>query len=195
MSASSTRPTLARVVVTAGRLAVTFGAALTLSACTPVIGLGGAEAAAPASTKWTPDTDVAWKELQRALVGTWQATTPDNRLFVLTVRLVSNGTALVETFASSASGKETLSVYHRDGGTLMLTHYCAQGNQARLKAVTATRERVVFAFLDATNVAGEQDVMQQLTVALRPGGFDQETVYRLPNGTLQTTTLRFVREP
>ena len=169
--------------------------ALALSACTPVIGLGGAEPAAPASAKWATDTEVAWNELQRALVGTWKATTPDNRLFVLAVRLVSNGTALVETFASSASGKETLSVYHRDGGTLMLTHYCAQGNQARLKAVTATRERVVFAFLDATNVAGEQDVMQQLTLALRPGGFDQETVYRLPNGTLQTTTLRFVREP
>jgi hypothetical protein len=107
---------------------------------------------------------------------------------------VSNGTALVETFASSASGKETLSVYHRDGSTMMLTHYCAQGNQARLKAVVATRERVVFGFLDATNVAAEQDVIQQLTVALRPDGFDQETVYKLPSGALQTTTLHFFRD-
>ncbi len=166
---------------------------LALSACTPVIGLGATDPSAP-SAKWSADTDAAWTELQRALVGQWKATTPDNRSFVLAYRLVSNGTALVETFSSSASGKETLSVYHRDGATLMLTHYCAQGNQARLKAVTATRAKVVFTFLDATNVAAEQDVMQQLTIALRPDGFDQETVYRLQSGALQTTTLRFSRE-
>ena len=166
---------------------------LALTACTPVIGLGNDPAAA--SGKWATDTDAAWAELQRALVGKWKATTPDNRTFLLAYRLASNGTALVETFTSSASGKETLSVYHRDGGTLMLTHYCAQGNQARLKAVTATRTKVVFTFLDATNVAAEQDVMQQLTLALRPDGFDQEAVYRLPSGALETTTLRFSREP
>lgn len=168
---------------------------LALAACTPVIGLGGADPATGSSTKWASDTDAAWAELQRALVGRWKATTADNRSFLLTYRLVSNGTALVETFTSSASGKETLSVYHRDGSGLLLTHYCAQGNQARLKAVVASRERVVFGFLDATNVAAEQDVMQQLTVALRPDGFDQETVYRLPSGALETTTLRFSREP
>jgi hypothetical protein len=167
---------------------------LALSACTPEVTFGTATPAAP-STKWAPETDAAWTELTRALVGRWKATTPDNRSFLLAYRLVSNGTALVETFTSSASGKETLSVYHRDGGTLMLTHYCAQGNQARLKAVVATREKVVLTFLDATNVAPEQDVMQQLTVVLRPDGFDQETVYRLPSGALETTTLRFAREP
>lgn len=167
--------------------------ALSAAACTPVIGLGADPAAA--SAKWASETDASWAELQRALVGRWKATTADNRSFALTYRLVSNGTALVETFVSSASGKETLSVYHRDGGTLMLTHYCAQGNQARLKAVVATRERVVFTFLDATNVAAEQDVMQQLTIALRSDGFDQEAVYRRPNGAVETTTLRFSREP
>ena len=169
---------------------------LALSACTPELTLGGSPASTAASSaKWASDTDAAWVELQRALVGRWKATTPDNRSFVLAYRVVSNGTALVETFTSSASGKETLSVYHRDGATLMLTHYCAQGNQARLKAVVATRDMVVFGFLDASNVATEQDVMHQLTIALRPDGFDQETVYRLPNGALQTTTLRFTREP
>ena len=175
------------------RLCLVAPLLLALTACTPVIGLGS-DSAAP-SAKWATDTDAAWTELQRALVGTWKATAQDNRTFLRAYRLVSNGTALVETFTSSASGKETLSVYHRDGGTLMLTHYCAQGNQARLKAVTATRTKVVFTFLDATSVAAEQDVMQELTLALRPDGFDQETVYRLPSGALQTTTLRFSREP
>jgi hypothetical protein len=140
--------------------------------------------------KWAADTGVAWTELQRGLVGRWKATTPQNRTIVVSYRVVSNGSALVETF-TSASGKETISVYHRDGTGLMLTHYCAQGNQARLKAIEATRERIVFSYLDATNVGGEQDVMTRLAVVLRADGFDQETVYRAPSGDQETTTLRF----
>ncbi len=142
---------------------------------------------------WATDTDVAWAEMARELVGRWKATTPDNRSFVASYRLVSNGSALVETFTSSSSGKETLSVYHHDGRALLLTHYCAQGNQARLEATVATRERIVFEYLDATNLRAEQDVMQRLTFVLRADGFDQESVYRLPSGELETTTLRFFR--
>jgi len=130
--------------------------------------------------------------MQRALVGRFKATTPQNRSITVSYRVVSNGSALVETFTST-SGKETISVYHRDARALMLTHYCAQGNQARLKAVEATRERVAFAYLDATNVGGEQDVMHRLVVTFTPDGFDQETVYRAPSGEEETTKLRFVR--
>jgi hypothetical protein len=161
---------------------------LALAACGPA-----SATTAPAAPKWASDTDAAWTELQRALAGRWKATTAQNRTIIVSYRLLSNGSALVETFTSTTSGKETLSVYHRDGGALMLTHYCAQGNQARLKAVEATRERVVFSFLDATNAGAEQDVMQRLSFVLRPDGFDQESTYRQPNGEQESTTLRFFR--
>lgn len=151
---------------------------------------GAAAPPSPTGVKWASDTTVAWTELQRGLVGRWKATTPQNRTILVSYRVVSNGSALVETF-TSASGKETLSVYHRDGAGLMLTHYCAQGNQARLRAIEATRERIVFSYLDATNVGGDQDVMTRLAVVLRADGFDQETVYRAPNGEQETATLRF----
>jgi len=142
---------------------------------------------------WATDTNVAWGELQRALVGTWKATTPEQRSYRVSYRVVSSGSALVETFTSGTSGKETLSVYHRDGGALVMTHYCAKGNQARLKATVATRETVVFAFLDATNVGADQDVMQRLSIVLRPDGFDQISVYRRPDGVEESATLRFFR--
>ncbi len=86
-----------------------------------------------------------------------------------------------------------LSVYHCDERELMLTHYCAQGNQARLKATDANGDRIVFAFLDATNVAPDQGVMVALTVALQGDAFDQESVYRTPTGDPDTTRLHFVR--
>lgn len=146
-----------------------------------------------APTLWTHDTDAAWSAMQERLVGKWKATTPENRTITTEYRLVSRGTALVETF-TSASGKETISVYHHDGGTLMLTHYCAQGNQARLKATDATTDKVVFSFLDVTNVASDQGVMHKLTFSFRPDGFDQESVYQEPNNKLDSTTLHFVRD-
>ena len=171
------------------RRCVFLGLVLALAACAPPAPVGPPP---PNGVTWAADTEPAWTELTRAIAGRWKATTPQNRSITVSYRVVSNGSALVETFTSS-SGKETISVYHRDGRALMLTHYCAQGNQARLKAIEATKERIVFAYLDATNVTEEQDVMQRLAIALRPDGFDQETVYRLPSGEQETTVLHFFR--
>jgi hypothetical protein len=128
----------------------------------------------------------------KALPGLWKATTPEGRTITIRYHVVSNGSALVETFIT-ASGKETLSVYHRDGRELMLTHYCAQGNQARLKATEANGDRIVFTFLDASNVAPDQGVMVRLMVALQGDAFDQESTYRAPTGEPDLTRLRFVR--
>ena len=46
------------------------------------------------------------------------------------------------------------SVYHLDGPDLRLTHYCAAGNQPRLKAsvIDEPAGHVVFSFVDITNL-------------------------------------------
>ena len=108
-----------------------------LPACAPELSTR-APAPSGSNPRWAGDTGPAWSDLSRALAGRWQATTRENRTIVTSYRSVSNGSALVETFTSS-SGKETLSVYHHDGPALMLTHYCAQGNQVRLRATMATQ--------------------------------------------------------
>src|SRR5688572_30183103 len=172
-----------------------IGGCLFLGSCRAELGPSPRLSTASATHHpWAEDTEAAWEEMQRALVGKWRATTPENRTITTSYRTISNGSALVETFTSS-SGKETISVYHRDGRALMLTHYCAQGNQARLKATEATRERIVFTFLDATNVAEGQGVMRRLVFVFRGDGFDQESVYREPNGEDSSTTLHFFRDP
>jgi hypothetical protein len=149
---------------------------------------------AGASRALADDANGAWSEMVRVLVGRWRATTPEKRTIEVAYRVVSNGSALVETFTSS-SGKETMTVYHRDGRALMLTHYCAQGNQARLKATETTGSKIVFTFLDATNVQPDQGIMQKLAFSLHGDSFDLETVYREPSGEPDATTLRFERQP
>ena len=67
--------------------------------------------------------------------------------------LTGHGTAVVENLVSRGEVIMT-SVYHLDGPTLRMTHYCGVGNQPRLKAEdSGDPRRLRFAFVDATNLA------------------------------------------
>lgn len=160
-----------------------------------LLAAGCASRGAPAAASaWAPVSPSAWADLQQKLVGRWKATLPGGGTITATYRVISRGSAMVETFVT-ASGTETITVYHPDGAQLMLTHYCAQGNQSRLKAVEVSPGRAVFRFLDATNVAPAQGVMHALEVTMRGDSFDQRSVYRQPDGGDAADTLHFVREP
>lgn len=90
----------------------------------------------------------------RLLVGgVWEAHTASGKTIRVSYRLVAKGSVLVQTF-TPPSGDETLTVFHADGARLLATHYCAQGNQPRLQlSELGSPERLVFRYLDATNLA------------------------------------------
>ena len=53
---------------------------------------------------------------------------------------------------------EMVTVYHQDGDDLLLTHYCAAGNQPRMKCRAGSDpNQLVFEFVDATNMRSPQD--------------------------------------
>jgi hypothetical protein len=99
------------------------------------------------------DTKAAYARL-RSLVGDWQAEAKTGKVH-LHYELIAGGTALVErtTFDDNTPTMET--IYHPDGDRLLLTHYCALGNQSRLQARSYNAEtgELRFEFLDATNLA------------------------------------------
>ena len=74
-------------------------------------------------------------------------------------RLTGAGSALVETDFPD-SGHEMVSVYHLDGEDLRLTHYCAAGNQPRLKLdrASSTPTRFVFVFDGGSNLDPAKDM-------------------------------------
>ena len=95
----------------------------------------------------------AFANLNR-LVGEWEAKTVRGSVIHVTFRAIAEDSALVETF-TTASGRETLTIYHADGPNLIATHHCAQGNQPRLHLDPAsTKTALEFTFYDATNLAG-----------------------------------------
>src|SRR5262245_29087300 len=99
--------------------------------------------------------DVAAKdafEKLKGLVGTWEGKAHGEEVTVV-FKLTGAGSALVETqFPGSAH--EMVSVYHLDGDDLRMTHYCAVGNQPRVKLdrKTSKADDLFFAFDGGTNL-------------------------------------------
>jgi hypothetical protein len=81
-------------------------------------------------------------EALKKLCGEWKGTTANGGAEKITYRLIAADTVLLEAWVLS-SGREALTVYHRDGDDLIATHYCPRGNQPRLKLTSASAERVL----------------------------------------------------
>ena len=130
----------------------------------------------------------------KPLVGAWEAKTPQGAIIRVSFKLVANDSVLVQTF-TTASGKETLTVFHPDGTRVLATHYCAQGNQPRLRMdASSTRDRFVFVFADATNLpARSASHLVKLELHLvAPDAYDEIETYE-EAGKPDVTTLHFRR--
>jgi hypothetical protein len=78
---------------------------------------------------------------------------------VVTYRLTGAGSALIET-QFPGTGHEMVTVYHLDGDDLRMTHYCAAGNQPRLKLDRANSapDHLVFVFDGGSNLDPQKDM-------------------------------------
>ena len=76
----------------------------------------------------------------------------------VTYKVTSAGRAVMETIAAGTD-HEMISMYTVDGDKLIMTHYCALGNQPRMKAEkTDNPKKVAFKFLDGTNLDAAKDM-------------------------------------
>jgi hypothetical protein len=99
-------------------------------------------------------------EKMKSLVGQWDATSPEGKTRI-TFRLISGGTALMETLTNEGM----VTIYHPDGESILMTHYCAVGNQPRMRAQRTQGDTIAFEFVDAANLKGSKDgYMQRLVI-------------------------------
>lgn len=92
----------------------------------------------------------------RKLSGDWIAKGGDGKV-VSSWRTIAQGSTVVETLLAGTP-KEMITVYHPDGDDLVLTHYCAVGNQPRLKLVPGSDpKKLSFVFAGGTNLRAEKD--------------------------------------
>ncbi len=72
-------------------------------------------------------------------------------------KVTGNGSAVVETIMPGTD-HEMVTVIHKDGDDLVLTHYCALGNQPHMKAdARGDGDKIAFKFTGASNLKSEKD--------------------------------------
>jgi len=94
------------------------------------------------------------------LTGSWKKEAAGNSDFGILFELTANNSVLTETWLRKGK-KHSLTVYHLDNDDLIVTHYCPQGNQPRLKLTNySTPTSLSFTFYDATNLKNITDSHQ-----------------------------------
>jgi hypothetical protein len=109
------------------------------------------------------DAQKAFATIKR-LPGTWEGKGPDGEPFQVTFKVTGGGSAIVSEI--QAPKENMISMIHMDGpNRLLLTHYCAAGNQPRMQgSVSPDGKTVIFDFVDATNLASLDDGHMQKMV-------------------------------
>ncbi len=131
----------------------------------------------------------------KTLVGTWESANPPGGALTNTIRLVSNGSALEETFQSSEDD-QMVTLYTADGDRLAMTHYCAAGNQPRMEtlAVTGDPKEFDFSFTGITNLMNPNaGHMHHLVIQIADQDhFTEQWTWR-ENGKDRIHTIHFTR--
>jgi len=133
-------------------------------------------------------------ERLKALAGTWtgkagHAGSPGEDTSV-TWRVTAAGSAVVETIAPGTP-HEMVTVYHLDGDQLVLTHYCAAGNQPTMRARPSRDPSVVaFDFVRGSNMKPGDMHMHSVRIVL-PGEDRLETEWTTWSGGKASDTAKF----
>jgi hypothetical protein len=118
--------------------------------------LGPPEAAAapPSQTDDLAARSRALYERLKTLEGSWRGRSTKGWTETGTYRTIAGGSVVMNTSFDAHPNETMITMYHLDGDRLLLTHYCVARNQPRLLAteISPDLSRVVFTFLDATNL-------------------------------------------
>ena len=117
--------------------------------------------------------DQAFAQL-KGLAGTWDAVTP-NGPQTIAYRVASAGSIVIEEMFPGTD-HEMITVYHRDGESLVATHYCAVGNQPRtvLDASAPASEGLRFAFTGGSNMKPEDGHIHEWTIRVADAAHAEE---------------------
>jgi hypothetical protein len=132
-----------------------------LSLLTAVMLTGGRLAAADADAAPAFTPKAAFEKL-KGLAGEWRGkathgeASSDTRV---TYRVIGAGSAVLESLFPGTA-HEMLTVYYLDGDKLVLTHYCASGNQPHmtLDLKASSPQLLVFGFSGGTNLDPARDM-------------------------------------
>lgn len=113
------------------------------------------------------------------------------------VTLTSGGSALREVMFTGTPHEMT-NMYHMDGGALVMTHYCASGNQPHLRLPTwhlTKPGEFDFRFDSISNWSSGDDYMGRLQLAIADKDHASQTWTSYKNGKASINTFTLKRQP
>lgn len=141
---------------------------LTLALLTPALAGNKDKAAKPDAARAKKSFD-----LLKKLEGKWAGKSEYGEEISI-FRIISGGTAIQhEMHHKSPTGAQEImtNMFHLDDGALLMTHYCASGNQPRLQAVSISDDgkEVFFRFRDGTNLGASKEIMDSVRIRFIDG--------------------------
>jgi hypothetical protein len=165
-----------RAVITAGSL-VALGFALVAAApgqssadslcCVATTLYLHAEPTTAPATK--PDAKKAFEEISKAVVGKWKLVLDEGMKEPMSgeteFKLTAAGSVIMETMLPGTQ-MEMVNLFAIDNDDLLVTHYCASGNQPRMRLVSAEGGVYTFEFIDGTNISPDAEYMGGLKITI-----------------------------
>jgi hypothetical protein len=143
------------------------------------------------SPEATPAQQAALFEPLTKLEGEWTTIDEKGQTVVASVFKTTAGGSAVREVMFPGTAQEMTNMYHLDGPDLVVTHYCAVGNQPRMRAKAGKPGVLAFTFDDVTNLHDTQGhYMGQLTLTV----VDNDTIvedWRSIVGGQLTDPMRF----
>lgn len=141
----------------------------TPSLCLPLLALAALSCQSSSSFR-TVEADEALRQplfdAVASLEGRWEGEGPEGTTLVSEFHVSSAGSAVVEVM-SPGSPHEMTNMYTLDGNSLLMTHYCASGNQPHMRARAFENGKLAF---DADGVSDlnpdEEGFMGAMTLVL-----------------------------
>jgi len=136
-------------------------------------------------------------ETLKKLIGTWEGTTTMNgkeENMKVTYALTSGGTAIEEReFAGTPN--EMVSIYHKEGKSLAMTHFCALGNQPHMAMKKATADSLAFEMTKSMGlVSPKEEHMHAVTLTFTgPDTLKQEWTHYADGKATGTVAFNFKR--
>ncbi len=149
-------------------------------------------ASTPAVVEADPAERDALFSAVTALEGRWQGPMPDGGSRMVEFAVIAAGSAVREIMMPGHEHEMT-NMYTLDGNSLVMTHYCAGGNQPRMRAFAVEDGRIEFRADGVSDLKSEDEVymgsmtlvlvdedhVEQHWQALKAGELDHEMVFEM----------------
>jgi hypothetical protein len=132
----------------------------------------------------------------RGLVGTWEpaAAAEGKKMGTLVFKSTSGGSVVMETMFPG-SEHEMVNMYSADGDSVLFTHYCAMGNQPRMKLKSAEAGVLKFEYLDCSNLKSRDDPhMDSLELTIKGDRLTEKWSFFAGGKVTNQETFEFTRK-